>query len=114
LLNILAAMPRTLVHGDFKAANLGILGEGKTSRTVLFDWQDATFGAPFLDLGYFLSVNARRLPCTHDEALGIYTDALVRRGLKFDARERDLGLVAGGALRLLWQMALSAQGPDMA
>jgi aminoglycoside phosphotransferase (APT) family kinase protein len=51
------AMPRqqatTLVHGDFKIANV-ILGDGGTVRAVL-DWELATLGDPVADLGWLLA-----------------------------------------------------------
>jgi hypothetical protein len=126
LLNALARTPHTLVHGDYKFANLGALrpptsAEHPTAeepRTIMLDWQDASFGPPLLDLGYFLAIEAARLPVTKDVVLEMYRDKLAAAGHLIEARtwERDvtLGLLAGGAMRLLWQKALRTQSADSA
>jgi hypothetical protein len=126
LLSALARAPRTLVHGDYKLANLGTwpppqplpreTGEGL--RTIMLDWQDATFGPPLLDLAYFLALSSARLPVSKEEAIQIYRDALAGHGYTYADEEwmRDLevGLLAGGAMRLAWQMALGTQSDDLA
>ena len=61
LLNVAGLAPRTLAHGDYKFANLGSIppplnGGGVGARTIILDWQDATYGSPLLDLGYFLEI----------------------------------------------------------
>jgi hypothetical protein len=121
LLALIERMPHTLLHGDFKAANLGAwpppsLDRCGTPRTIMLDWQDATFGAPLLDLGYFLAISALRLPVTKEAAIDLYREALVGCGYSYPQptweRDRDLGLLAGGALRLLWQKALGTQASD--
>ncbi len=114
LLDELEAMPQTLVHGDFKLGNLGIARRSDLLNTdslitVALDWQDATRGAGVLDLGYFLALNARWLPFSKAEAIEIYTSALNARGHFVSTREIEIGLLAGGALRLLWLMVNGAQ-----
>ncbi len=114
LLNELAAMPQTLVHGDYKLGNLGIAPSpptplpksGRGEQTIVLDWQDAARGAGSLDLGYFLALNARWLPFGRERALEIYRNALHARGHSISMREIEIGLLAGGALRLLWLMVL--------
>jgi hypothetical protein len=124
LIALIEHMPQTLIHGDFKAANLGVWPpntgridhlDGLT-RTIMLDWQDAAYSAPLLDLGYFLAISAMRLPVTKDAAIELYHEALACCGYSYPQqtweRDRDLGLLAGGALRLLWQKALGTQAAD--
>lgn len=112
LVDAVRRAPHTLVHGDYKIANLG----RRSGRTVILDWQDAAFGPPLLDLGYFVAINSARLPVSKDEAARLYRGALAAAGCAYpDANwERDLalGLLAGGAMRLLWQKALGAGSDD--
>lgn len=113
LMQELDAMPRTLVHSDYKLDNLGIarrpsgLPDRSVPATVMLDWQDATRGAGVMDLGYFLALNARRLPFSNEEAMQIYMRAIGARGQWVTRRQIEIGLLAGGALRLLWLMALN-------
>jgi hypothetical protein len=125
LLEVLASIPQTLLHGDYKLANLGTLAPSTATaygpavveaRTVMLDWQDATLGPPLLDLGYFLAITDSRLPIPKEGVIALYRDALVAHGYTPapETWERDvaLGLLAGGALRLLWQKALGTQAAD--
>jgi hypothetical protein len=45
-------LPDVLVHGDFHPGNVGELGDG---RRVVFDWSDAAFAPPFIDVVTWLS-----------------------------------------------------------
>ena len=119
----LAIGPQTLVHGDYKLANLGTLAPAAAheraalgARTIMLDWQDATRGPPLLDLGYFLAITAARLALPKERVIALYRDALVAHGYTPapETWERDvtLGLLAGGAMRLLWQKALGTQAAD--
>jgi hypothetical protein len=125
IVELIGYAPRTLVHGDFKVANLGAWppmptltppDPGYAPRTVMLDWQDATYSAPLLDLGYFLAISALRLPVAKEAAIRIYRDALAACGCAYPEqaweRDLDLGLFAGGAMRLLWQKALGTQAQD--
>lgn len=146
LLRALARAPRTLVHGDYKFANLGSWtppappasavstteSESETPtqpteaqpisqaepRTIILDWQDATFGSPLLDIGYFLAINSARLPVSKEDAIQMYKDSLASFGYPYQphawARDLEVGLFAGGALRLVWQKALGTQSDDPA
>ncbi len=120
LMNELERMPQTLIHGDFKLGNLGIARSspspptplpqsGRGAQTILLDWQDATRGAGVLDLGYFLALNARWLPFSKEDAIEMYQSALNTRGSFVSTREIEIGLLAGGALRLLWLMVMNTQ-----
>jgi hypothetical protein len=105
-------MPQTLVHGDYKIGNLGAVNEHGRMRTVMLDWQDATWGPPWMDVGYFLFLNAHRLPFSREEALWIYGDELERGGVSAEGEQIDLALVAGGPLRLLWLTAADLEASD--
>lgn len=45
------AMPRTLVHGDFVAKNIGVRAEDGRVELLPFDWGQAGWGPPAVDLG---------------------------------------------------------------
>jgi hypothetical protein len=48
---VCALLPRTLVHGDFRAKNMRIRREPDGTRAFLvFDWEYAGFGSPLVDL----------------------------------------------------------------
>ncbi len=126
LLRALAHARRTLVHGDYKLANLGSWPPSQPLpheteeglRTIMLDWQDATFGPPLLDLAYFLAISSARLPVSKEEAIQIYRDALAGHGYTYAnggwLRDLEVGLLAGGAMRLGWQKALGTQSEDRA
>lgn len=127
LLRLLKRMSHTLIHGDFKAANLGrwppdSIQQSSNSidgtRTIMLDWQDAASGPALLDLGYFLAISGARLPDNKEVAIGIYRAALAGWGYNFSDQSweqaLEVGLLTGGALRLLWQKALSTQSLDPA
>jgi len=124
LLRALAHSPHTLVHGDFKLANLGSWSQplpretGEGLRTIMLDWQDATCGPPLLDIAYFLAVNSTRLPVSKGEAVRMYRASLAAHGYAYTdevwARDLGVGLLAGGAMRLGWQKALGTQSEDLA
>jgi hypothetical protein len=114
LLEALGAMPATLVHGDFKLANIGIQAANPEARTIVLDWQDATRGPAFLDLAYWLAVNPGLFPGQEkDIAIDQYRNSLAELGIVYTdkdwARETALCLLAGGGLRLFWQLALRVE-----
>lgn len=116
LLHALASGPRTLLHGDFKFSNLGLKGMGEASGVIVLDWQDAAAGPPLLDLGYFLAVSGPRLALPPEDIVGLYRGLLEANGaagaVDLVGRDVDLGLLAGGALRLMWQKALALDLAD--
>lgn len=80
VLDDLAAMPRTLVHFDFRADNLFFDAD---DSVVVIDWQAISQGGGMADVGYFLSQNLgtddRR---AHEaELLRAYHDSLVANGV---------------------------------
>jgi Phosphotransferase enzyme family len=117
LLGLLQSMTPTLLHGDYKLANLGFQPGLPEARTIALDWQDASYGPGLLDLSYWLAVNPVVFPgAKKDAAIARYREALAGKGLSFSEAEwaHDLAvcLLAGGGLRLFWQMALRAQSEN--
>lgn len=108
LREMLNKLPRTLVHGDYKLGNLGI-DRTEQPLTIVLDWQDATRSAGVLDLGYFLALNAHQLPFAKEDAIELYVSALAERSCLAAPEDIEIGLVAGGTLRLLWLMVRNGQ-----
>jgi hypothetical protein len=114
LVAALDAVPHTLVHGDWKAANLGSHADG---RTVLLDFGEVPGEAsPLADLAWYLALNTDLLPETKDEAIATYRHALQRHGI-----ETTSWWDAAVALELLatmvqfgWEKALGGPGPELA
>lgn len=105
LVNALATTPRTLVHGDWKAGNLGRHPDG---RTILLDWAMPGVAPPCLDIAWYVCLNRARLPHTKEEALDAYRDALERHGIDTGPWwDRQLALSLLGTLMLFgWEKAL--------
>jgi len=79
LVAALQSVPHTLVHGDWKAANLGSHPDG---RTVLLDFGEVPGEAsPIADLSWYLALNSDLLPETKDGAIATYRAALERHGI---------------------------------
>ena len=89
----------TLVHGDFRFANMGL----RPDRLVLIDWGSSCVAGPgALDVAWYLIVGATRIEATRDAVLD---DFRVAEGDRFDARALGLALI--GALAMLgWNKAL--------
>lgn len=104
LARAMATLPQTLVHGDWKAGNLGSLPDG---RTVLVDWAWPGPALCTVDLGWYLAVNPTRLPESKEDTIAAYRSALRRRGIDTEPwwdRALDLGLL-GSFLQLGWSKA---------
>jgi len=83
LLTSFARQPVTLVHGDFKPANLFFDDSGHATEVVAFDWSNAGCSKAAVDLAHFIglgfSTETRR---THElKLLTDYHDALVDLGV---------------------------------
>ncbi|MGH3763991.1 MAG: hypothetical protein ACRDTX_02370 [Pseudonocardiaceae bacterium] len=114
LVTALGAVPHTLVHGDWKAANLGSHADG---RTVLLDFGEVPGEAsPLADLSWYLALNTDLLPETKDEAITTYQHALHRHGIAttgwWDAAVA-LELLAT-MVQFGWEKALGGPGPELA
>lgn len=102
LVAALARTPATLVHGDWKAGNLGSCPDG---RTVLLDWGMWTgTAAPCVDLAWYLAVNADRIPEPKEDAIAAYRASLEGRGIDTAAWwDQQLALaLLGGFVQLGW------------
>jgi hypothetical protein len=93
--------PTTVVHGDLKLANLGLLD----SRVVVLDWGDLTAVAPgAVDYAWYLAINAMAIDAGHDELLD---DIRSAAAADYDDGAMQLALL-GALAQLGWDMALSA------
>jgi hypothetical protein len=95
LADALAETPRTLIHGDWKGGNLGVLPDG---RVLLVDWAMPGEGAACADLAWYLAVNCDRLPVSKEASIAFYRDALEGNGIVtagWFAHQLELALVAG-------------------
>lgn len=101
--------PATFVHGDPKLGNLGWTPDG---GTVLLDWAYPGAGPLTWDLGWYLALNAARLPESKEDAAAAFRAALDRRGVAtagwFD---RQLALTQLGVAAVFgWEKALGDAG----
>ncbi len=113
LIAALAGVPHTLVHGDWKAANLGSHRDG---RTVLLDFGEASGEAsPIADLSWYLALNADLLPETKDSAIATYRDALEGHGIDTGGWwDRAVAVeMLGAMVQFGWEKALAGPGPEL-
>jgi len=117
LCRALSKFTHTLVHGDFRHSNLGILpGSDAGARVVLLDWQLAAAAPPMVELGRYIGANSPLLPVDKEETLAYYLEQLARhleaRGHQRPdenamTRELRLGML-GGFVQDGWAIALKA------
>jgi hypothetical protein len=109
LLGPLSDGPQTLIHGDWKAGNLGITREG---NTILVDWAFPGQAPGLLDLAWYIAVNCDRLPEPKEAVIQRYRVALEARGIETEpwwGRQLGLSLIFGFV-----QMGWSKQGEELA
>lgn len=114
LVTQLRDVPHTLVHGDWKAANLGCHADG---RTILLDFGEAPGEAsPLADLSWYLALNSDLLPESKDQAMATYRGALERHGVETGPWwDRAVALeMLGAMLQFGWEKALGGPGPELA
>jgi hypothetical protein len=114
LIAALDHVPHTLVHGDWKAANIGSHPDG---RTVLLDFGEASGEAsPIADLSWYLALNADLLPEAKDEAISTYRAALEAHGVDTGGWwDRAVALeMLGTMVQFGWEKALAGPGPELA
>ena len=107
----LARYPQTLVHGDPRAANMGIALEPKP-RVVLIDWHFVGAATPGVDVAWYLWAFGVRLPVARETTIAWYRDRLAHRlGSCFDASwwqpQMELSLL-GQLMRGGWGIAWDA------
>jgi hypothetical protein len=101
LVDALMETPMTLVHGDWKAGNLGTRPDG---RTIVVDWAIPGLAPGCIDLAWYLAVNCDRLPESKEVTIAGYRAALARYDIDvagwFD-RQLELCLL-GAFVQLGW------------
>jgi hypothetical protein len=75
LVDVLAAQPHTLIHGDLKLANVGIAADGAV-ETV--DWQLVSIAPIAIEIGWFLVANTACLPVEPMDVVRRYQGHLAR------------------------------------
>jgi hypothetical protein len=103
--------PKTLIHGDWRHANQGLLRNEHT-RVVLLDWALATLAPPAVEIARYLGTNSALLPVSKEEAIEIYRQRFAEHlGNRFDCSwwqpQLELGLL-GGFIQDGWAIALKA------
>jgi hypothetical protein len=108
LADALATTPSTFVHGDWKMGNLGSHPDG---RTILLDCAYPGEGQACAELGWYLALNAARVPEPKDDAIARFRGALERHGVDTTGWwERQLGLALFGMLVIFgWEKSLGGQ-----
>jgi len=111
LCEALSRYPQTLIHGDWRHANQGLVRDGQT-RVVLLDWALATLAPPSVEIARYLGTNSALLPVSKEEAIEYYRRHFAERlGKRFDQSwwqpQLELGLL-GGFIQDGWAIALKA------
>ena len=90
------AVPQTLIHGDFRSANVFFRKDG--SGAALIDWGDHTFGPAVLDLTNFLvtSLAVEQRRAWEDEAIARYTASLAAQSVSVSVKGVGVGVVKEG------------------
>ena len=115
LVDALSGVPHTLVHGDWKAANLGSHPD-PDGRTVLLDFGEAPGEAsPLADLSWYLALNSALLPESKDDAIRTYRTALEEHGVDTGGWwDAALSLeLLGCMLQFGWEKALGGPGDEL-
>lgn len=113
LASALRRLPQTLVHGNWKYANLGSHPDG---RTILLDWESTGVGPATLDLAWFLAINCARMPESKEATIDSYQAALGREGVDLEPwwpEALSLGLI-GAFCQLGWEKALGDRDDEFA
>lgn len=98
--------PQTLIHGDPRVTNIGLIREPR-SQIVLLDWALTGPGPPAVDLAWYLADIVP--PISYDRAIAQYRESLSRRlGSRFDEEwwrpQLELSLL-GCVLQFGWSIA---------
>lgn len=104
LCDALDAGPQTLIHGDWKAGNLGLSHAG---RSILLDWAVPGQSPALLDLAWYVAVNCDRLPESKEATIARYRVALESDGIDTSGWwDSQLGLaMIVGFVQLGWSKA---------
>jgi len=107
-----ASGPLTLVHGNWKLANLGRHPDG---RTILIDWESPGRAPGPFDLTWYLAINIARLPEAHEAVIDAYRTAflaLVPEATAWFDAQLDLALI-GAFAQLGWEKCLGERGAEL-
>ena len=102
--------PVCFLHGDWKAANLGSAPDG---RTILIDWVYLGEGPACNELGWYLALNAAKLPIGHsrEQVIDDFRAALESHGVATDGwwdAQLDLSLL-GTLVQFGWEKAFGGE-----
>lgn len=101
----LTERPSTVVHGDLKLANLGVVD----GSAVVLDWGTLTVWAPpAVDFAWFLAINGTATGLGPDD---LREEIRAAQGTKYDPTAEALALV-GALAQLGWEKALGATSDD--
>jgi hypothetical protein len=116
LVAALARYPFTLVHGDWRHANQGLVRRPFT-QLILLDWQLATVAPPAVEIGRCLTTNSALFPGSKEDCIDCYRHQLARRlGDRFSASwwQPQLALaLLGGFVQDGWAIGLKATHWDV-
>jgi hypothetical protein len=115
LVAALAPLPQTIVHGDFRTANIG-LEPGADGQALAIDWALVGQGVAGLDLVWYITGIGAGSSITRVEAIERYRTHLQRLlGCRFDdgwwTPMLELSLL-GGLIRCGWIAARAVASPD--
>jgi Phosphotransferase enzyme family len=117
LLDVLGQQPSTLIHGDLKLANAGIMADGSVA---MVDWQMVSIAPLGVEIGWFLVSNVASLPLPPDEVIARYRSKLSYAisdaeddgrwvgGAEMDDHDVDGAILVGLLLRG-WRKGLDAE-----
>ncbi len=113
---LLASLPRTLIHGDAKLANMAPEADG---TLWLLDWALVSHAPVAFELAWFLTVNSSRLPWPLDGTIERYAGHLERalgreRFVLADWPRQQAAIALSGLLLGGWMKALDHEAgrPD--
>lgn len=119
LCDALARYPRTLIHGDYRGMNLGIIWQ-PAPQTVILDWQLAGFNVATIDLAWFFAgPNVRFSSIAYDVGVEYYRQRLAEKlGTRFDESWWQpclaLGQLAHIVRRACFKVVSATDHPDEA
>jgi hypothetical protein len=96
--------PSCFLHGDVKASNTGVGGDG---RTVLIDWAYVGEGPTCHELCWHLALDRQKLPRSKEDTIAAYRAALEGHGIDTEPwwdRQLDLCLL-GALVQFGWEKA---------
>ena len=106
LCSAMARYPQTVIHGDPRAANLGIMAVPRP-RVVLIDWHFVGPGVPGVDLAWHLLSTGYKVSVSRATTISWYRERLAQRlGSRFEERwwhpQLELSLL-GEVVRSGWK-----------